>query len=59
MNKGLLTDKAARLADASAIAAIQAATLARLGYPDSALEDRAARLADMAATYGRAARLAH
>lgn len=59
MNKGLLTDKAARLAMASASAAIQAAALSRLGYPDSRLEERAARLESMAANYRRAARLAN
>ena len=59
MNKGLLADKAARLSHASAMAAIQAATLARLGYPDSSLEERAARLDCMAANYRRAARLAN
>jgi DNA-binding Xre family transcriptional regulator len=61
MSKALLVEKAARLAEASAIAAIEAASLSRLGYAGEAeaIESRALRLDSMAADYRRAARLAH
>lgn len=59
MSRAMLADRAARLSDASACAAIQAATLARLGFPDSRLESRAERLDAMAANYRRAAKSAH
>lgn len=59
MSKAILVTKAARFADASAIAAIEAATAARLGYPSELLESRAARLAALSDDYAKAARLAH
>ena len=55
----MLSERAARLSDASAMAAIEAATLARLGFPDVRLESRAERLESMAANYRRAAKQAH
>ena len=59
MSRAMLSQRAARLSDASAIAAIEAATLARLGFPDNRLESRAERLDAMAAQYRRAAKSAH
>lgn len=59
MSKAMLVAKAARFAEASAIAAIEAATLARLGHPSEAVETRAARLAGLSADYAKAARLTH
>lgn len=61
MSKAMLIERAARLADASAIAAIEAATLERLGYATEAeaYATRAAQLGGMSADYRKAAKLAH
>lgn len=58
MSKESLIRKAATLADASATAAIQAATARFIGRPDFRLERRAARLESLASDYARAARFA-
>lgn len=61
MSKAILTAKAARFADASAIAAIESAVSARLGFAGEAetLEARSNRYAALAADYRKAARRAH
>lgn len=61
MSKAILVAKACRFADASAIAAIEAATLARVGLvrEAEAYEARAERYAALAADYDTAARRAH
>jgi len=61
MSKAILVAKAARFSEASAMAAIEAANVARLGYRAEAetLEARAARLASLSADYHKAARRAH
>lgn len=61
MSKAILTAKAARFADVSAMLAIEAAVSARMGFAAEAeaLETRAARLSAMSSDYRKAARLAH
>lgn len=61
MSKAILVTKAERFADASAIAAVESALAARMGYEGEAetLAARAARLSAMASDYRKAARLAH
>ena len=61
MSVSQMIQKAERLANASAIAAVEAASLARLGFRGDAelMAERAARLDCMAADYRAAAKRFH